>query len=110
MSGPASKSVATHYYRYDLLDWRRRVLDLPVAKVALQINVRERTAQDVFEGRASAKQAYPVAKVLGLDWAQVHNFALQEVDFYSAVTNTGRRMRKRKRGLSFFRWLKRRFK
>lgn len=110
MSGPVSKSVATHYYRYDLLDWRRRVLDLPVAHLALQLKVRERTVQDVCEGRASAKQAYPVAKALGLDWAQVHNFELQEIDFYSAVTNgTGHAKANDEKSLSLFRWLKRRF-
>jgi len=106
---PINKSVSAHYYRHDLLDWRRRVLDLSIAKVALQLNLRERTAQDVFAGKASAKQAYPIARLLGLDWAQVHNFELQESDFYSAVTNgTGHAKAKKESGFRFFRWLKRR--
>jgi hypothetical protein len=83
--------------------------------MARRLEVRERTIQDVFNGKASAKSAYPVARALGLDWAQVHNFELQEVDFYSAVMNgTGhakakvkKKRAKEKRGFSFFRWLKR---
>lgn len=83
----SAKRFAAHYYRYDLLDWRRRVLDLSVRQLAKRLKMREGTAHEVFAGKASGKMVYPIAKFLRVDWMQVHNLELQESEFHLAVVS-----------------------
>lgn len=75
------------YYRHDLMEWRRRLLAIPMTEIARQTGMRVATVSFVFKGKASDKKAYLVAKVLGLDWAQVHNLELKESEFHLAIQN-----------------------
>jgi hypothetical protein len=78
---------STQFYRNDLMEWRRRLLGLSAAAIARETGIYETTVRAVFKGKATSKQVYPVSKVLGLDWAQIHNLELKESDFHLAVTN-----------------------
>lgn len=62
-------------------------MGISIQETARRTGERFSTVRKVFMGNATGKKAYPVAKVLGLDWAQVHNFDLKESEFHLAVTN-----------------------
>jgi hypothetical protein len=74
-------------YRHDLLDWALYEQRLTRADVARLAKIHYRTTGKVFEGTANNRKVWPIAKVLGIDWAMLHNFDLKEVDFHLAVRN-----------------------
>lgn len=75
------------HYRHDLLEWRRGELEIGLREAARRSGINHETIRDVFQGRATNKAVYPVAKALGLSWAMVHDFDLQPDDFHLAVLN-----------------------
>lgn len=78
---------SAHYYRHDLLTWRRKQLGLSMREIARRVGIHNDTSREVFRGMASGRLAYPVVKLLGLDWAQVHNLKLKKSEFHLAVVN-----------------------
>lgn len=74
-------------YRQDLLDWQRQNRGWSQRETARRSNTNLGTIRKVFKGNASNTKVYPVVKVLGLDWSQVHNLELSRDDFYLAVRN-----------------------
>lgn len=73
------------HYNHFLMDWRRRQLGLSIREIARLMHGRPDTITDVFRGRASSKTVYPIARLLGLDWAMVHRLTLSEEDYPLAV-------------------------
>lgn len=74
------------HYNHLLMDWRRRELGLSIYAIAELINLRYHTIRAVFQGVASSKSVYPVAELLRLDWAIVHDLTLRnESDFNAAA-------------------------
>lgn len=69
------------HYNHFLVDWQRRELGLSKRAVARLIGRRHSSVNNVFRGRASSELVYPVAQVLGLDWAKVHDLTLVESDY-----------------------------
>lgn len=58
-------------------------------EVSKRAKIHYRTAGKVFAGRANNRKAWPVAKVLGLDWAMLHDLSLKPDQFHLAVRNGG---------------------
>lgn len=74
------------FYNHEMLTWRRLQLGLSVRQVSKAISGRETTVQQVFKGTVvNARQVFPVARYLGLDWAMVHDLALSESHYHLAV-------------------------
>ena len=75
------------YYRQDIIKHRCAELGLSGLKTAKLAEINRETIRDVLAGKASSKKVWPVANVLGLDWAQLHNFELKPSEFHLAVRN-----------------------
>jgi hypothetical protein len=72
-------------YRHDLLKWAAWEQRLSQREVSQRAKINPRTAGVVFAGRANNRKVWPVANVLGIDWAALHNFKLKESEFHLAV-------------------------
>lgn len=80
------------HYNHRLMDWRRREMGLSIRAIARLLKCRHTSMMEVFHGRASSKVVYPVARVLGLDWAKVHDLSLRESDYpHAVVINASKR-------------------
>lgn len=75
------------FYNHRLLTWRRKELGLSFAKTARLARRPEENVKNVFRGKAKSQTVYPVCRVLGIDWLQVHNLELKKDDFHLAVLN-----------------------
>lgn len=73
------------HYNHLIMSARRRELGLSIRAIARLIKCRHNTITEVFRGRASSKKVYPVAQVLGMDWAMIHDLSLSESDYRRAV-------------------------
>lgn len=74
-------------YNHRLLSWRKRELGLTNVLLAKLTGFSRDTIREVFAGTASSKSVFPVTRVLGLDWAIVHDLALPEEQFHLAIRN-----------------------
>lgn len=75
------------HYHYELLDWQRKQRGWSIQEVARRTGEHFQTVRQVFKGNATNRKVFPVANLLNLDWAQVHNLSLEEEDFHLAVLN-----------------------
>ena len=76
-------------YRHDILEARRLEIGMSQRAVAREAKINMETVKNVFKGRAKGDKVYPVAKVLGLDWREIHNLKLKKSEFHLALRNGG---------------------
>lgn len=73
-------------YRDDLL---RECLDRSdfssAYALAKHLNLNTDTTYRVFNGKASHKQVWPIAKFFGVDWSLLHDLTLSSDEFHRAV-------------------------
>lgn len=83
----SDERFAAFYYRHDLLTWRREQLNISIQETARRAGEPFQSVRQVFLGNATNKKVYPVARLLGLDWMQIHNLKLKKSEFHLAVLN-----------------------
>lgn len=70
--------------------WQLNEMRLSMLQVSTLAKINYSTTRKVFDGRANNNKVWRVAKVLKLDWAQLHNLDLQESDFHLATKDGAR--------------------
>lgn len=78
-------------YRDDLIRFRMKDLGWSQLETCKKAKIHPYTLQRILTGQATSKKVWPLAKFLGLDWAQLHNFKLKESEFHLAVVRNGAR-------------------
>lgn len=74
-------------YNHEVMEARRIELGMSQRAVARKAKINMETVKTVFKGRSKGDKVYPVAKVLGLDWREVHNLKLKKSEFHLALVN-----------------------
>lgn len=75
------------YYNVPLLNWFRENNDLTVHGTAVKMRMNRDTAIRVFDGRASQKQVWRVARFFKVNWSLLHDLELPPSEFHRAVLN-----------------------
>lgn len=70
--------------------WQLNHMGMSMLEVSHLAKINYSTVRKVFDGRANNSKVWPVANVLGLDWAQLHNLNLKESEFHLAVVRNGK--------------------
>lgn len=79
------------HYRQDMLHWFRERMELSVSAVAVAAGVNKQTTQRVFDGVATQKQVWRIARYFKIDWAMLHDLNLPFTEFHRAALNVGSR-------------------
>lgn len=78
-------------YRHDRLREAAEQQGLSLLQISGLAGVAYGTTRKVFAGKANNRKVWPVAKVLNVDWAVLHDLKLDEDRIHLAVAKNGRK-------------------